>query len=101
VSEKAVEKIETHILCSIIFFSETRALYEIRWKNVAEWDRPQITIWRMRIACWVRKATNTYSEYVTLAAFLLQQWMRYVTLHMHYLSCLIYCQHRHSHHTTR
>jgi len=28
---KVVEKIKTHILCSVIFFS--RAVYEIMWKN--------------------------------------------------------------------
>jgi len=35
-------------------------------------DSPQI-IWRMRIACWVRKATDTHLEYVILIVFLLQQ----------------------------
>jgi hypothetical protein len=30
----------------------------------------------MRIACWVPKATNTHSEYVTLIAFPMQQWMQ-------------------------
>jgi hypothetical protein len=29
----------------------------------------------MRIACWLTKATDTHSEYVTLIAFLLQQWL--------------------------
>jgi hypothetical protein len=33
-------------------------------------------MWRMRIACWITKATNTHSEYVTLTAFPLQQWLR-------------------------
>ena len=28
----------------------------------------------MRIACWIPKATNTYSEYVIHIAFALQQW---------------------------
>jgi hypothetical protein len=32
-----------------------------------------MTIWRMRIACWVPKATNTRSEYVILIDFPLQQ----------------------------
>jgi len=31
------------------------------------------TIWRMRIASWVTKATDTHSEYVILIAFPLQQ----------------------------
>ena len=30
-----------------------------------------ITIWRMRIACWIHKATDTRSEFVVLFAFAL------------------------------
>ena len=30
-------------------------------------------IWRMRIACWINKATNTPSDYVTFIVFPLQQ----------------------------
>jgi len=52
------------------FFSENCAIYEIMWKNAVELGRLQTTIWRMRIACWIHKVTNTYSEYVTLIAFL-------------------------------
>jgi len=32
-----------------------------------------LTIWRMRFACWVPKATNTPSEYVIFIAFPLQK----------------------------
>ena len=32
--------------------------------------------WRMRIACFVTKATDTHSEYVILIAFSRQQWLR-------------------------
>jgi len=32
-----------------------------------------VTLWRKRIACWITKATNKHSEYVTLLAFPLQQ----------------------------
>jgi hypothetical protein len=35
-----------------------------------------MTIWRMRIACWIPKATNTHSQYVILTAFPLQQWLQ-------------------------
>jgi hypothetical protein len=45
------------------------------WKNLAEWGRQQVTIWRMRIACWIPKATDTDSEYVILIAFPLQPWL--------------------------
>jgi hypothetical protein len=75
VQTKVIEKIKTHILCSITFFSENRAVYEIMWKNTVEPDRPQITR-RMRIACWITKATDTYTEYVILIAFPRQQWLR-------------------------
>jgi hypothetical protein len=66
-----VEKIITRILCSINF----RAVYEVVCKHMVVSDRPQVTIWRMRIACWVTKATNTHSEYVILIAFPLQRWL--------------------------
>jgi len=35
-----------------------------------------MTIWRVRIACWIPKATNTHSEYVIRIEFQLQQWLR-------------------------
>ena len=44
-------------------------------QNTVERDRLQITIWRMRIACWIPNATNTHSEYVIRIAFPLQQWL--------------------------
>ena len=69
------ENQQTHILCSITFSSKNRAVYEIMCKNLVELGRPQI-IWRMRIACWVTKATDTPSEYVIFIAFPQQQWLR-------------------------
>jgi len=30
-------------------------------------------VWRMRIACWIPKATNTHSKYIILIVFPLQQ----------------------------
>ena len=70
---KVVETIKTHILCSVTFFFDNRAVYEIMWKNILESGRAQMTIWRLRIACWIPKATNTNSEYVILIAFPLHQ----------------------------
>jgi hypothetical protein len=51
-----------------------------------------LAIWRVRIACWIPKATNTDLEYVTLITFPLQQnerasMLRYT--YVHCLSCLI------------
>ena len=68
------EKIKTHILCSVtLFFFENCAIYEIMWKNFAERGRPQMRVLRMRVACWIPKATNTYSDYVILIASPLQK----------------------------
>ena len=62
------------------------------WKNTVEPDRPQMTVRCMRIACWIPKATNTPSEYATLIAFPLQQWLheRASMLHHTYIALYIY-----------
>jgi hypothetical protein len=39
-----------------------RAGSETLWKNILQPERPQMKIWRMRIAHWVSKATNTHSR---------------------------------------
>jgi hypothetical protein len=54
---KVVEKIKRHILCSITFFSENRAVYEIKSRNIVEPETPQ-TIRPMLVACWISKATR-------------------------------------------
>jgi hypothetical protein len=47
------------------FSPQNLALYEIMWENMVEPNyRPQTTIWRMRIACWIPQAANIHSEYV-------------------------------------
>ena len=57
-------------------FVENRVLYKTTWKNTVDLDRPQRTIWRMRIACWILKATDTNSEYVILISLTLQQCLQ-------------------------
>jgi len=72
-----VQMIETRIWCSItiFFYLENRAVSEIMRKNIVQPSRLQMTILRMRIACWLPKATNKPSEYVILISFPLQQRM--------------------------
>jgi len=48
----------------LLFSPENSAVYETMWNNIVEPHRPQMTIWRMRIACWITKAANTHSEHV-------------------------------------
>ena len=56
---KVIEKMNTHILCSITFFSsENRPVYEIMWENIVESDGSQMTIGCMRTACWIPKAAK-------------------------------------------
>jgi hypothetical protein len=49
---------------------------------------------RMRTACWITKATDTHSEYVTYIAFPRQQWLRerasILCLYTRCLSCYVY-----------
>ena len=66
------EKQDTHFIFVNFSFFENRAVCEIMWKNIVETARPQIIIWRLHIACWIPKATNTHSQYVILIAFPLQ-----------------------------
>jgi len=61
----------------------------IIWKNCVQPNRPQITIWRMRIVFWTPKITNTHSEYTILTAFPLQQWLHEQRLNITlYVNCL-------------
>ena len=41
-----------------------------------ETGRPQMTIWRMRTACWITNATDTHSEHVMFIAFPRQGGLR-------------------------
>ena len=67
---KVVKKTKTHILCSITFFFEIYAVYEIMCNNMVEQHWPQMTMWPCAFhAEWLRLQTHPQSEYVTLIAF--------------------------------
>jgi hypothetical protein len=87
---KNVGEIKTQILCAIIFFN--RAVYETMWWNIVKQGRPQMTIWRMRVACWIHNATDTQAEYVIQTAFPLQQRLheRPSMLRSTYIACLVH-----------
>jgi hypothetical protein len=44
------------------------------WKDIVQPESPQMTIWCMRIAYWIPKATNKLSEYVLPIDFPQQQF---------------------------
>jgi len=55
--------------------------------------RPQMTIWRMRIAYWIPKATKTpriCNAYWFSAATMVPQKRLIVKLHVQYLSCVCF-----------
>jgi hypothetical protein len=90
VETNIVETIKTYILCSVTFFVvENRAVYETLRK---EPDRPQMAIRRMRIACWITKATNAHSECAILIACPQQQLLheRNSMSSYMYCACLVY-----------
>jgi len=67
---KVVRKIKINFRFSNFFF-ENRAVYETIGKKFRKKGRPQMRVWRMNIACWINKATNTHTEYVILFVFIL------------------------------
>ena len=63
---KVIEQ-NTHCMFSSLFF-----LKIIPWMRCGKYcslDRPQMTIWRTRFACWILEATNTHLKYVILITF--------------------------------
>jgi hypothetical protein len=68
-------EIKPHILHWITFFWKF-SVYEIMWKNIVLWGRPQMTRRSMCVPCWITKAANTLSEYVIIKAFPLQEWQQ-------------------------
>jgi hypothetical protein len=54
---KVVEKLKKNTHNNRLTFFNP-AVYETMWKNIVEPDRPLMTVWRMRIACWIPDVTN-------------------------------------------
>jgi hypothetical protein len=92
VSEKSCRENQKHILCVITFFRKSRRL----WDNMEKYgragqDTDDNIIGRMRIACWITKATDTHSEYAIFIAFPRQQLLRErISVSRLYIHCLSY-----------
>jgi len=89
VSDKRYIEIQNICFMLINFFPPKCLPFMRMWENTVHTDRPQMTIWRLRISCCVTKATDT--EYVILTAFPLQQWLheRSPLLRYTYIVCLV------------
>jgi hypothetical protein len=73
------------------FFSRKSYIYEVMRKNILHTDRSQIIIRRMRIACWIPKATtHTQNMWYLLfsTATMFARTHLSVTLYIHCLPCL-------------
>jgi hypothetical protein len=93
VSDKSCRENEnTHLVLNSFLFFANLSYCEVMWKNTVEPGRPQMAIWRMRIACWVTKATDTHPEYVIVIAFPLQQQLheRAPMLRHTHLACPVF-----------
>ena len=53
---------KTHILCSVTFFQKLRLLWDNVEKYLHRGATNDVTIWRIRVACWISKATCTYAH---------------------------------------
>jgi len=93
VSDKICRENQNTHFCSITLFFVSKIVL-FMWKNVVQLDRPQMTTWRMRIACWLTKAANTNTHAQVFAIFIacpLQQWLhaRPSLLHYTYIAFIV------------
>jgi hypothetical protein len=94
ISDKFVEKFETHDLCSIISsFSENRAVYEIIKKNLrgVARHRLQYGAYALHVG-YLALQTHKHSQYVILIVLPLKQLLhqRASKLHHSYITCIIF-----------
>ena len=78
---------KTHFIFSDFFYRKSFRL----WDDVEKCVRAGIGhTWPYD--SWIRKATNTLTEYTLLTAFPLQQWLqeRASVLHYTYIACVVY-----------
>jgi hypothetical protein len=92
ISEKTLKRKSNHtFLFSIPPPPPNRAIYKAVWENMVEPGRPRKTLWGMRIACRLTKATDTHSECLGLIAFARQQRLheRAPMLSLCYVACFV------------
>jgi len=88
-----VEKIKAYNLYSITFSRKSCRLWDNVEKNVGR--AGQVTddniTRRIRVACWIDEATDTYSEYAIFIAFRRQHWLREhaSVCNYAYIACLV------------
>jgi len=92
VDKSYMENKNTHFMYYNFFFSRKPCRLWDNMENMVEPGGPQMTVWRMRIVCWILKSLNTHWGCVILIAFSLQQLLYerasalHVALYVHGLS---------------
>jgi len=82
---KFMEEIKPNILCSIFFFSENRAVYEIMWKNIVQPARPMVTIYNMAHAlCMLDSQVYRHTLRIWIIIYFPQQRIRESTSLLRY-----------------
>ena len=92
---KVLEKIKTHILCSVTFFRKSCRL----WDNVEKYSGAREVTddnrkWSLRLACWISKVTRapTHTEKCWISTVTrVSQMLFSVTLYVHCVLC--FCCH--------
>jgi len=83
---KAIEEIITHILCSLTHFRKLCG-YEIIWKNIVEWSRPQMTNGTHALhAGYLRLQTHTH---ICNTAFPLPVFYMLTFILFLYITCIV------------
>jgi hypothetical protein len=81
----------TYFVFSNVFFFLNHAVYKIMWITNIEPDRSQMTVWRMWIAWWIPKATDTHSRicntYCFSTAAMVTRCVSRLHLYIAYLVC--------------
>jgi hypothetical protein len=91
------ENRNTHFVFNIFFFRK-----KIMFKNLVVPERPQMIVWRVRVACWISKATSAHAHasahphtharaHSFLISFPRQQWVceRASVLRYTYIICFV------------
>jgi hypothetical protein len=88
VSGTIAQKIKTHILCLITFLQKLSSSWECGKYCTTRQTTDGTVIQLMHFACWISKATDIHSEFVTLIAFL---WHQKLCEHAPMLRLYIHC----------
>jgi hypothetical protein len=91
VSEKSVDKVK-HTFYVQRLFSKIVS-FASKGRKILKSGAGHMTIWRMCIACWITKATDTHSNYVIFIGFTRQKWLRErasMLPFIPYIACLVF-----------